>query len=258
VIDHESNTLYTLVTRGTHGYEGSTRNGSFVPRHGEVVAIDLATFEERSRLELAILDASNPEVQGTDIALSPDGSMIAATVRGEAGGSVHLVDVASWSEVDSDAVTAGTQPIDVSATVNPRAVVFSNDGTKAYVSRNDDGTVEVVEIDVATFATTDIDVPSISYVHVYKGPGDLVYIAAADTNSGYYTYDPSGPTLTPSTYSGTPVSAMVFGPNGNMFIKGGAQTAAYHEIDPSNGSVVTSFTGTNGHYGHSIAITPFE
>ncbi|HUS66432.1 MAG TPA: hypothetical protein VMZ28_17970, partial [Kofleriaceae bacterium] len=140
----DGRTLYALFNDGAHAYHSVSpgEEAKFqVPIHVELVAIDRVTWKELARVRLATRSGpSDYHLRGRRFALSPDGSLAVITVSGgrpgdadddvsgEDRGSVHIVELATLTEVDTDAGTEGTQPIaldDVPVTGGGDPVVFN-------------------------------------------------------------------------------------------------------------------------------------
>jgi hypothetical protein len=152
-LGRDGRTLYALFVDGAHHYHfGSPPDASITPIHVELVAIDTVDWKETGRVRLATrTGADDYGLRGRMFDVSPDGTLAAIPVIGmqsadpldedsaEDKGSLHLVDLASMTEVDTDADRDGVQPIAFDAiplkgggegetvVVNPGAACFVGD-----------------------------------------------------------------------------------------------------------------------------------
>ena len=162
------------------------------------------------------------------VAISPDGRL--AYVTDGDDGKIYVLDTATHTLVDTNPATAAVDSIALGG--RPNRVVFSPDGSLAYVSNQISGTVSV--IDTATHTVTDTnpatpEVDPISFgsgtIRVAFSPdGSLAYITAfgsvAVIDTATHTFIDANP-ATPavdniSVPGGGSVTSVAFSPDGSF------------------------------------------
>lgn len=159
-------------------HEGSHAAGWYGYRYGPLA--DVA--EEQWSNQLVKLDADLNEVARISLsqvaqwemakfpALSPDGTLLAIGGKDRLGsvfhndedpaglaGNLKLIDLTTFTEIDTDPAQPGVQPVDLSGVESPGRVAFAPDGASVWVGCDkayEDG--QVTRIDVATRAVTSI------------------------------------------------------------------------------------------------------
>ena len=188
--------VYAVVLRDAH--LGAERNLTSI----ELVKLDAQDLTELDRL--VVLDAvegpygSQPSARTQRMPISADGSRgILAITRVS---YVQVVDLDSFTLVDSDPGTAGVQGVDVSAVLNvPRFSALSLDGRTAYlVSAQGPASPVIHVVDLETGALDTLSPPTMlpgaAARSVDVGPDGRVYLVhAEDTNPivGVSIYDPA-------------------------------------------------------------------
>jgi YVTN family beta-propeller protein len=140
---------------------------AFIAETGQydVIPVDLATGKEAAPIEVG----AYPQ----DVAVSPDGSTVYATLTGGdtgPGGSNQVAVIAAASDTVTGKITVGT---------GPRQVAFSPDGTRAYVTTENGVSV----IDTATGrVVASVGIPSGAQGLAVSPDGSAVYVTSPATN----------------------------------------------------------------------------
>jgi hypothetical protein len=150
--------LYASVTLGGHTYISDLKGTIGATEDHLVVAIDPVTMTEIARVVIGD-DVTTADVRLGPPSVSPDGSQLAVAERNYTTAPVHIIDTASMTLVDTDTVTAGVQPVDVSATIPSglKSAVFTADGTAIVVQGTESSVL--AQVAVADFAVTTINLP---------------------------------------------------------------------------------------------------
>lgn len=119
----DGRTVYALFIDGAHAFRQSGPYGAQVPVHVELVALDRVTWTELGRVRLATRSGpSDHGLRGRRFALSPDGTRAvvptsghapndeADTLSGEDRGALHVVNLVTMEEIDTDPEEDGVQP----------------------------------------------------------------------------------------------------------------------------------------------------
>ncbi len=203
------------------------------------------TLTETGRVTLTSALAADA-VRGRAMAISPDGTRAAIPLLDK--GEVALVDLSNLQLIDTDAVTAGVQNLDVSGTSNaPKVTVFSPDSSTLYVgfSRKggDTNAIQVVDLSdfsQTTLATTVAGAGAVNDLQ-FDASGRLwvAWHATDASDAGAVSvYDLSGPTetvidtTTTMTANGRYANAIGFSQNMNRAYVGfqGAAAASTYEL----------------------------
>ncbi len=146
--------LYAVVNTTGH-----YRAGGMTLAAGDVALVHMTqsgnVLTEVDRVTLVSGALATDRVRGLRMSISPDGTRAAIPLLGL--GQVALVDLSNMQVIDTDAGTAGTQNLDVSAINNsPRETVFSPNSANLYIgfSRNDGDTNAIQVVDLSDFSQT--------------------------------------------------------------------------------------------------------
>ncbi len=221
--------IYGVVNVGTHAYGAPDGSGGVVGSTTvDVVAVDESSLIEVGRLNLFTMDAGGRF--GGRIELSPDGSRLAVIV-GTIDGSANelwLINTASFSLVDTDAGTAGVQPVTLSA---PGAGTFAQQGCwsgndRFLVGFNDHRFGGNMAIDIDVVNTSNFAVTQLTPT----GAGEAAGVMTARNGEVYYpTRDGTSPfsifTLSnsnerqpdPAFSGGTEACGIVFNKSGSRY-----------------------------------------
>jgi hypothetical protein len=268
-------TLYAVLNRNVHAYAFSGPGGTdeaMLTVDIELVRLEAATLMETGRLTL--VSGAAGDTRGRTVALSPDGTRAAVAVFGT--GNVHLVDLATFTEIDTDAVTAGVQPISVGAMSRPRTVAFSPDGSALWVQFGRDTGDRVVRVDMSTFLGTDVAIGTTatrsgSLLILPDGRVVVLTRATAATEPDIVVLDAAGATLTTLDTGGRPAHAAAVSPDGQRLLvslfagDGLPASVRLYDVatltpidvdgDAANGQTDVSLGGPPGQ--HWLQVTPF-
>jgi hypothetical protein len=249
--DPSGRTLYAAV---------AVNNSSVIPCEFFLSRVDAATMVETGRVTLASSILFGP--RGPWMAINADGTMAAVSVGRYSTyteSSVHFIDLATMTEIDTDSGTEGIQSLDVTGTVQARHLIFSADGSTLYVGGNRaSGTEALVAIDTSSYQVTPIDLGIVDATYATKGldlVGTTLYIAMYGDSggSGIYTYDGSSVDKISGNegHKARQVKVMV---DGQLMVTAEDQIRF---INPSTGDVDARLTGSQSLYNHYTPVTPF-
>ncbi len=263
--------LYTVLIDGNHMYDGSDADGDGSDAVTiELVRIERATLAEVDRVTLmSSMEVDNNYIRARTFAISPDGSTAAIPLKGAS--AVALVDLATMTLIDTDAVAAGTQLLDVSVQAagdDVRGVAFSADGSTVYLPTYLTS-ADVIEVDVATFAVTTraLDNPLLGgrTTDAQLGPDGRLYIVRRNVDaaaSGVVAIDLAGGTQTEYlanrtayglTFTPDGTHAVVHSNSGFELIDLATGELADLDLDAGNGQ--TGYASFNVQSAHHILMT---
>lgn len=180
--------LYTVLLDGNHMYGSGDADGDGADNITiELVRIDRATLAEVDRVTLmTAVDVNNNDYRVRSLALSPDGTTAVIPIKGARKAAV--VDVTTMTVLDADAVTAGTQLVDLADAVDLdrdfRTAAIAADGSTAYLPAWRGAGDALVELDLATFTTTtrvlDAAASNSKSTEAQLGPDGKLYVARRD------------------------------------------------------------------------------
>ena len=188
-IDAANDVVYALATHARHAYDdNSVAEG--IDAEVIVYKLDASTLEELSRLTLPLYDPSDYHAMGRHLTFSPDGSQLAVGIVGQdVNGSVHLIDLDSFSEIDINGAADGLgleSPIE-----RPGSLSFNATGTVLYAFGAAHFS-ETLKIELTNAFATSI-LPSTSTAHMNgatRGPDGRIFMAGTHT-AGVYVFDPT-------------------------------------------------------------------
>jgi YVTN family beta-propeller protein len=200
---------------------------AFIAETGQydVIPVNLATGTEGTPIEVG----AYPQ----DVAVSPDGAVVYATLTGGdtgPGGSDQVAVISTATDTVTGDITVGT---------GPRQVAFSPDGTRAYVTT--ESGVDV--IDTATSSViASIDVPSGAQGLAVSPDGSSVYVTSPQANQ----------LLVISTASDRIVAAAPAGPEPYAVAVTPDGSTAY--VTDMNSDSVTAINTATGHPVATISV----
>lgn len=161
-LSSDGSSLYVAFNDGSH-YHGGDSNGNGPGSTTTTIALydlDATTLAVNNQITLVTADTNGSSAY--EVAVSPDGSTAAIAV-GDINNDVNtlwLVDLATFTVIDTDANTAGDQPVTLSTTGFPEYIAYGENGANVYVGFNayrfDSGAVSIDVVDTATYAVSQI------------------------------------------------------------------------------------------------------
>ncbi len=272
--------VYALYNDGAHYHGGDDNSNGAVSAESDVhlIEFDAVTLVETRRLTLIAMDGTFRS--GCSMALSPDGSEIAAiTAAGDTShNSCWFVDVASFTVIDADAVTAGDQPVELPTGDGfSDQIVWSDDGTTVYLgqmsdNKGSDTSMPVDVIDRATFAATTL-VPTghgenagVMAFH----DGKLYYPSRENSTSPCTVFDIAGATqVQPAMETGGTAeeegNGVLIDPNGTRYYVMFQEeiyvmdmaTDTQIDADNNGGNGMSAIVADDDYRAHMILISPF-
>jgi YVTN family beta-propeller protein len=239
-IDVSTDTILSLIP-GIDTTEGVavTPDGSQV-FGAETGQYDVVAYNTATAKSTPIEVGAYPQ----DVAVSPDGSTVYATVTagGIGPGGSNVVAIISTA---SDAVTG-----DIKVGVGPRQVVFSPDGKFAYVTTEHD----IVVIDTATSSVVRRidDVASPQGIAVSPDGGTL-YVTSPATNSLAIIDAANGRTVR-TVRAGAEPYGVALSPDGSRAYVADMNADTVSVVSTTTGKVTTTIAV--GHLPASVAVTP--
>ncbi len=259
----DGNFLFCVLNDGTHSFRTDTYGNPLV-RVVKLNSKSLAVVDSVDVVDTAPVPVGGPVLnpRGRNLSLSADGTQGAMAIV-EAG-QVFLLNMTNLTVIDQDAVTAGNQGFDVSATsVDCRVAAISPDGTEIYVAyKNSDGTLDVIDVATGTItplAPTTLGT-SVNISFLKFGPDGRLYYgrnfdATAPTLS---IFDPGAATWT-ETIPATELDDIYFGTNDYCLIDGENSAISCYGYDDDT-VIPTEAAGLNGvpitvGFGHGLVRT---
>jgi DNA-binding beta-propeller fold protein YncE len=166
--------LYAVLNDGAHAYRHSQTYPAPAVELVKLDALDLSVVDRVEVMPSSVIPpvadggTTYVEYRGRRLSVSADGTLGALAITGV--GTVMLVDLATMTVLDQDALALGNQGFDVSATSQePRLVALSPSGETIYVAHAGpgDGTLDV--IDVASGGITALAPPTPSSIESKNG-----------------------------------------------------------------------------------------
>lgn len=239
-IDVNSDTILSYIP-GIDTTEGVavTPDGSQV-FGAETGQYDVVAYNTATAKSTSIEVGAYPQ----DVAVSPDGSTVYATVTagGIGPGGSNVVAVISTS---TDTVTD-----DIKVGVGPRQVVFSPDGKYAYVTTERD----VVVVDTATSSVVRRISDVVSPQGIAVSPdGGMLYVTSPATDS-LLVIDAATGRVTGSIKVGAEPYGVALAPDGSQAYVADMNADAVSVVDTSTGRVTATIPV--GHLPASVAVTP--
>jgi hypothetical protein len=246
--------LYALLMDGAHCARFSTR-----PNQILLVRFDNG-LNETGRLELLAPIGDNARNRGRRMAITSDQRLLAVPVVGDgAPGRIHLVDLTTFAEVDTNPVALGIQPILFTTDFNPVAVVFSKDGRRLFAAGNNNGTSPLADINLADFSVSllkAVDHPGLenrTRSLAVRGDGQVVF----GQNTITRVYNPStGQSAALPGVGG--VAAMVTTEAGTLaYMQRANDFSVVDRIDLSTGAVLQTVDSVVNMFANRLTLTPF-
>ena len=262
--------LYTVLTEGDHPGSSDVQ-GARAATDVYLVKVNRATLVEDSRVQLVAADATFAKGKGFDM----DSAGTVGAVCIKELGQVFMVDLTTMAIIDTDPLTAGDQPFDVSATsTDPRQVAVSPAGDTLYVAYAGFGTGALDVIDVGTGLITPLPLLSPTVdgqigEFGFGQDGRLYYEnpESSATEAALSIYTPSGggswvEVFSPST--GVNAYGMAFTEDGSRYYLFDASSKALHEFDATTDTIVPNeadggltIPGSEIDSGHASMVSPF-
>lgn len=234
-LDASGRNLYVLLNDGFHRDPDPN-----TPTSGTMylVRVDAETLQETARVELTAIPFGS-DVRGRRFAISEAAMLAAIPIRAKTSvGRIAFVRLTDMTEVDTDPIAPGVQPLDTSIVGGASEVAFSPDGSTLYTN----GTLgwprdKCLIVDLSDYSITQIATSSPTSVAV--GTDGSVFIGGWNS-LGIQVYDPvsGGLSAVPGT-AGSGFQMLLLLPSGNLLAR---SKFLQQEIDPDTGVVLRSWT----------------
>ncbi len=153
--------LYVLYVEGRHReVDGSISNGTAAAATNNqwLIRLNATTLAEVDRLHIVVDTADSQRLD--QMAITADGTT--AAILAQRSTFIYLVDLSTMTLVDTDAVTKGDQPIDLTAVANGGTVhqmALSPDETMAYVAFKDSNG-DLAAVNLSDYTATTLTHPN--------------------------------------------------------------------------------------------------
>ncbi len=253
-----------------HGGDGASGDVGSSPADVHIIKMD-AALTEQARLTLYTADAQGRTIKNIEI--SPDGSTLAAIVSSRSVDidELFLVDLATFTLIDTDAGTAGDQPVSLTVVGFAEHLTWSEDSAMVFVGVNggkDDVAASVVSVvDVAAFTVTLLTpaTPGQKAGVMASGNGKL-YMPLRNGTGSVTIFDIAGGTQVNGDIGvSVETNGVVMDPNGihyyviddNTIMKYTAADDVRVDTDGDAGNGVTDITAQEQMRAHMLVISPF-